>query len=102
MPRKTTPKQPPKKQPAPTGAFIDDALMKRAIVLYAEGKTMNEVGEAVGVKATAYLAKKVRATYGPDAFVRGVAQGPPQAKTAKPASAPAKRAARKPATETKG
>ena len=105
MARKTDPTKTPDKKTTtapPRAAFIDDALMTRAIALYAEGKTMNEVGKAVGVKATAYLAKKIRATYGPDALVRGTAQGSPQAKTAKPASAPAKRAARKPATETKG
>lgn len=105
MPRKTDPAKPPNAKtttPSPRAAFIDDALMKRAIALYAEGKTMNEVGEAVGVKATAYLAKKIRATYGPDALVRGAAQGSPQTTAAKPASAPAKRAARKPATEGKG
>ena len=76
--------------------------MKRAIALYAEGKTMKAIGEELNVKATAYLAKKIRAAYGPDALVRGAAQGSPQAKAAKPASAPAKRAARNPAAEAKG
>lgn len=105
MARKTAPAKTPDKTTTsapPRAPFIDDALMKRAIALYSEGKTMNEVGEAVGVKATAYLAKKIRATYGPDALVRAAAQGSPQTTNAKPASAPAKRAARKPATEAKG
>ncbi len=69
MPRKTTPKQPPKKQ-APSGAFIDAKLMRRAIVLYAEGKTMKAIGEELNVKATGCLAKKIRDTYDPDALAR--------------------------------
>ncbi len=92
-----------KKQPTPAAnsAFIDKALMERAIKLRREGKTMEQIGAALGVKATAYLAKKIKATYGPDALARATTQGKPQPKPAKGASAhPSRRrkGAAKPAT----
>jgi hypothetical protein len=85
MPRKTTATKPaatkktavrkpaaPKVAPAPgpVAGFIDAALMERAIALRAEGKTMKQIGAELNVKATAYLAKKIRATYGADALAR--------------------------------
>jgi hypothetical protein len=86
--------------PAATTGFIDAALMERAIALRAEGKTMKTIGAELGVKATGYLAKKIKATYGPDALARPTAQGEPQAKPVKGASVPEKRpsARRKPST----
>jgi hypothetical protein len=70
MPRKTTKTTPAPApaSPAATAGFIDDALMKRAIKLRKEGKTMKAIGAELNVKATGYLAKKIKATYGPDAL----------------------------------
>src|SRR4051794_40050199 len=62
--------------PGPKG-FIDAALMERVIALRQEGKTMKEIGPLVGVKATAYLAKKVKETYAPDALARPAAEPEP-------------------------
>lgn len=42
--------------------------MERAIKLRKEGKSMKEIGAALGVKATGYRATKIKATYGPDAL----------------------------------
>src|SRR4051794_16659724 len=44
--------------------FIDAALMERVIAFRHQGKTMKEIGPLVGVKATAYLAKKIKEQYG--------------------------------------
>jgi hypothetical protein len=63
------PATPAKKATAPVG-FIDAALMERAIKLRGEGKSMKEIGVLLNVKATAYLAKKIKATYGADALDR--------------------------------
>lgn len=70
MPRKTTKTTPATPAPAAPAGFIDDALMKRAIKLRNEGKTMKAIGAELNVKATGYLAKKIKATYGPDALAR--------------------------------
>lgn len=88
MPRKTTAAAPkPDPTPAPAG-FIDAALMERAIALRAEGKTMKAIGAELGVKATGYLAAKIKATYGADALssAKPTAQGSGQAKPAAHAS----------------
>lgn len=61
---------PPVKTPAAPGGFIDKALMEKAIALRGEGKSMKEIGVLLNVKATAYLAKKIEATYGADALDR--------------------------------
>jgi hypothetical protein len=58
-----------KATPAPVG-FIDKALMEKAIELRGQGKTMKEIGVLVNVKATAYLAKKIKDTFGADALDR--------------------------------
>jgi hypothetical protein len=80
MPRTTTKKSartaPTKKPPTPAkksstplpGAFIDASLMERAIKLRTDGLTMEAIGTELGVKATGYLAKKIKATYGADAL----------------------------------
>jgi hypothetical protein len=91
----------------PPREFIDAALMKRAMNLRKEGKTMNQIGADLGVKATAYLAKKIRENYGADALAKPAAQGTGRAKRAKRATVAAKgpsaaktpkrRATRKPA-----
>ncbi len=65
---------------------IDAALMEKAIKLRREGKSMEAIGAALGVKATAYLAKKIKATYGPDALAKPAAQAVPQPEPAKPAA----------------
>lgn len=74
---KTTAKKPasanptPAKKPTPPTApagFIDAALMERAIALRGEGKSMKQIGAELNVKATGYLAKKIKATYGADAL----------------------------------
>jgi hypothetical protein len=65
--RKTAPKPAPAPAPSHSG-FIDAALMERAIALRAEGKTMKQIGAELNVKATGYLAKKIRETYGADAL----------------------------------
>ncbi len=44
--------------------------MQRAIALRQEGKTMGQIGDELGVRATAYLAKKVKEHYGADALRR--------------------------------
>ncbi len=67
----TTAKAPTKATLTPTSTpagFIDAALMERAIALRGDGKTMKQIGEALNVKATGYLAKKIKATYGADAL----------------------------------
>jgi hypothetical protein len=67
-----TPKKPTKggaSTPAPSG-FIDKALMEKAIELRGQGKTMKEIGVELNVKATAYLAKKIKDTFGADALDR--------------------------------
>lgn len=75
MPRSKTNKKPAKKAPpAPTGR-IDAKLMERAIKLRREGKTMEQIGAALDVKATAYLAKKIKQHYGADALVRPAGKG---------------------------
>jgi hypothetical protein len=71
--RKTT-KQPAPKKPEPTSPAlapaaevrIDATLMERAIALRAEGKTMKAIGVELDVKATGYLARKIKAAYGAD------------------------------------
>jgi hypothetical protein len=72
--KKTAARKPaaPKVAPAPAPAvgFIDAALMERAIALRAEGKTMKQIGVELNVKATGYLAKKIRETYGADALAK--------------------------------
>jgi hypothetical protein len=67
--KKAPAKATPAPAPSPSG-FIDAALMERAIELRGEGKTMKEIGVLLNVKATAYLAKKIKATYGADALDR--------------------------------
>lgn len=42
-----------------------------------DGLTMEAIGAELGVKATAYLAKKIKATYGPDALAKPAAQTTP-------------------------
>lgn len=83
--KKTTPRKPaarktptpkpaaaaPVKTPAAPGGFINKELMEKAIALRQEGKTMKQIGDALNVKATAYLAKKIKAQYGNDALSRG-------------------------------
>jgi hypothetical protein len=54
---------------APSG-FIDKALMEKAIELRSKGKTMKEIGVLLNVKATGYLAKKIKDTFGADALDR--------------------------------
>jgi hypothetical protein len=56
--------------PVAPGGFIDKALMEKAIELRGEGKTMKEIGVLLNVKATAYLAKKIKDTFGADALDR--------------------------------
>jgi hypothetical protein len=60
----------PVKAPAAPGGFIDKALMEKAIELRGKGKTMKEIGALLNVKATAYLAKKIKDTFGADALDR--------------------------------
>jgi hypothetical protein len=104
--KQTSPKtaeQAPAKQ-GPAG-FIDAALMERAIALRKEGRTMKQIGADLGVKATGYLAKKIKETYGADALAPApkpakVEPAPEQAK-AKPARKPRARKATKPTTSTK-
>ncbi len=60
----------PVKEPAAPGGFIDKELMEKAIELRGEGKTMKEIGVELNVKATAYLAKKIKDTFGADALDR--------------------------------
>lgn len=91
--KKTAAKKTASPAPAANKGFIDAALMERAIKLRKDGLTMEAIGAELGVKATAYLAKKVKATYGPDALAKPAAQGTAQAEPAKPAT----RRARKPA-----
>lgn len=67
--KKAPAKAAPAPAPSPSG-FIDAALMERAIELRGEGKSMKEIGVLLNVKATAYLAKKIKATYGADALDR--------------------------------
>lgn len=91
---------PARKQPTPKPApvnpgFIDAGLMERAIKLRQEGKSMKAIGAELNVKATGYLARKIKAKYGPDALARPAAQAPPQAEPAKPASAQRKPARRR-------
>lgn len=86
-----------KQTPPPAKGFIDAALMERAIKLRGEGMTMEGIGAKLGVKSTAYLAKKIKETYGADALAKPAAQPVPQPQPAKRASRAAK-PARKPAT----
>jgi hypothetical protein len=58
------------KTPVAPGGFIDNDLMKKAIELRGQGKTMKEIGVLLNVKATAYLAKKIKDTFGADALDR--------------------------------
>jgi hypothetical protein len=55
--------------PAAKG-FIDRRLMEEAIRLRREGLTMEAIGAKLGVKATAYLAKKIKQEFGPDALAK--------------------------------
>lgn len=103
MTKKTT-KPAASPEPVKPSGFIDAALMERAITLRGEGKTMEAIGAELNVKATAYLAKKIKATYGADALARpakAAAQTVPQVEPADAASKPARPARRrtsKPAT----
>jgi pyruvate/2-oxoglutarate dehydrogenase complex dihydrolipoamide acyltransferase (E2) component len=63
-------KAPVKAAPTPTAGFIDKDLMEKAIALRGQGKTMKEIGVELNVKATAYLAKKIKDTFGADALDR--------------------------------
>ncbi len=54
--------------PPAAKTVIDAVLMERAIALRQEGKTMSQIGDELGVKATAYLAKKIKQHYGADAL----------------------------------
>jgi hypothetical protein len=58
------------KTPVAPGGFIDKVLMEKAIELRGQGKTMKEIGVELNVKATAYLAKKIKDTFGADALDR--------------------------------
>lgn len=61
--------KPPEPKPARgPSEFIDAALMERALKLRQEGKTMKAIGEELGVKATGYLAKKIKQHHGPNAL----------------------------------
>lgn len=76
---------------------IDAALMEKAIALRAEGKSMKAIGAELGVKATGYLAVKIKATYGPDALARPAeptTQSPAQPKPLEGASAQSSRRSR--------
>jgi hypothetical protein len=66
----------------PTRGFIDAALMERAVALRGEGKTMKEIGTALNVRSTGYLAAKIKEHYGADALARSAkATAEPKAKT---------------------
>jgi hypothetical protein len=78
-------------KPAPKSVVIDAALMERAIKLRQDGLSMEAIGAKLGVKATAYLAKKIKATYGPDALAKPAGQPVPQPEPAKAAKPAAKR-----------
>ncbi len=93
MPR-TTKTKTPAPAPAADKGFIDAALMERAIKLRKDGLTMKQIGAELGVKATGYLAKKIKETYGADALAPAAKpiQGEPQAKPAKAQSAKPSRA----------
>jgi hypothetical protein len=60
----------PIKTPVAPGGFINKELMEKAIELRGEGKTMKEIGVELNVKATGYLAKKIKDTFGADALDR--------------------------------
>ncbi len=63
--------------PPAAKTVIDAALMEHAIALRKEGKTMNAIGDELGVRATAYLAKKIKQHYGADALDKPAAAAAP-------------------------
>jgi hypothetical protein len=77
-------------QPAPAApkGFIDAALMERAIELRKDGLTMKQIGAELNVKATAYLAKKIKEQYGAEALAKPTPTPEPTAAPAKPARKP--------------
>lgn len=65
----TAKKQTAEKPAAPKGAVIDRKLMEEAIRLRREERlSMEQLGARLGVKATAYLAKKIKGEFGDDAL----------------------------------
>src|SRR4051812_37821738 len=70
MTTKQTTTKPAEQSPAKQGPawFIDAPLMEREIALRKEGRTMKQIGADLGVKATGYLAKKIKETYAADAL----------------------------------
>jgi hypothetical protein len=77
--------------------------MERAMKLRRDGLTMEAIGAKLRVKATAYLAKKIRQEYGPDALARPpkpAAQAAPDPEPAEPGAKASRQAARRSTTPT--